>query len=429
MAAKLGPSHMVFWLLAMALFYVPSALVVMYLNGIMPLEGGLYQWAKFGFNEFTGFLVAWNLGLFAILNVSEIGIQMTQYLSHALPGEGARLMQDKGFIVLTSVVVLGALVWLSIRGLAIGKWVHKAGGVLMLITFAVIVALPILNRMQGTLTEYHPLATAAPVLSIMSLNLLGKMGFGAYGGFEYVAIHAGETRSPSRNIGRSVIVAAPIIVLMFILGTGSVVALVPNEQIDLIAPIPQVLAEGFRPFGGASMVATLGIVALVVIRLAQSSVTFAAITRLPMVAGWDGLLPRWFTRLHATYQTPVNAILFVGLVTFAFALLGLIGVGKQEAFQLLWNAAGVFYAITYLVMFAIPLVGLRSQAARPPVWLRIAAGSGFLMTLLYVSLSVVPIVQVESRGAFALKISVLIVLANFAGAALYRARRRVLVGG
>lgn len=424
-AAKLGPSHVVFWLLAMTLFYVPSALVVIYLNGIMPLEGGLYQWAKFGFNEFTGFLVAWNLGLFAILNVSEIGIQVTQYLSHALGGESARLMQHKGFIVLTSVVVLGALVWLSIRGLAIGKWVHKAGGVLMLITFAVILALPILNRMHGTLTEYNPLATAAPVVSIMSLNLLGKMGFGAFGGFEYVAIHAGETRSPSRTIGRSVIVAAPIIVLMFVLGTGSVLALVPNEQIDLIAPIPQVLAEGFKPFGGASLVATLGIVALVVIRLAQSSVTFAAITRLPMVAGWDGLLPPWFTRLHAKYQTPANAILFVGGVTFVFAMLGLIGVGKQEAFQLLWNAAGVFYALTYLVMFAIPLVGLRSQATRPPVWLRIAALSGFLMTLLYVGLSVVPIVQVESREAFAVKISMLIVLANVAGAALYRTRRRV----
>src|SRR5215813_6927309 len=55
-AAKLGPSHVVFWLLAILLFYVPSAVVVIYLNRLMPLEGGLYQWAKLGFNEFTGFL-------------------------------------------------------------------------------------------------------------------------------------------------------------------------------------------------------------------------------------------------------------------------------------------------------------------------------------------------------------------------------------
>ena len=45
-AAKLGTAHAVFWALAMLLFYVPLALVVIYLNRALPLEGGLYQWAK-----------------------------------------------------------------------------------------------------------------------------------------------------------------------------------------------------------------------------------------------------------------------------------------------------------------------------------------------------------------------------------------------
>src|SRR5438132_10805767 len=83
-AAKLGPAHVVFWLLAMAFFYVPSAVVVIYLNRLLPLEGGLYQWAKIGFNELTGFLVAWNLWLFAILNTSDTGLQVTQYIVYIL---------------------------------------------------------------------------------------------------------------------------------------------------------------------------------------------------------------------------------------------------------------------------------------------------------------------------------------------------------
>src|SRR5215212_9852639 len=40
-AAKQGPAHVVFWLVALALFYVPSAVVVTHLNRLMPLEGGL----------------------------------------------------------------------------------------------------------------------------------------------------------------------------------------------------------------------------------------------------------------------------------------------------------------------------------------------------------------------------------------------------
>src|SRR5215203_6931942 len=67
-AAKQGHSHLVLWVTAALLFYVPSALVVIYLNRAMPLEGGVYQWAKLGLNDLIGFIVAWNLWLFAILN-------------------------------------------------------------------------------------------------------------------------------------------------------------------------------------------------------------------------------------------------------------------------------------------------------------------------------------------------------------------------
>src|ERR1044072_307141 len=48
-AAKLGGERLFFWRLAIATFYLPLAAVVIYLNRLMPLEGGLYQWAKLGF--------------------------------------------------------------------------------------------------------------------------------------------------------------------------------------------------------------------------------------------------------------------------------------------------------------------------------------------------------------------------------------------
>ena len=40
-AAKLGHAHLFFWLLAILLFYIPQAAVVIYLSGRMPLEGGI----------------------------------------------------------------------------------------------------------------------------------------------------------------------------------------------------------------------------------------------------------------------------------------------------------------------------------------------------------------------------------------------------
>jgi amino acid transporter len=419
-AAVQGPAHVVYWLLAIALFYLPSAAVVIYLNREMPLEGGLYQWAKLGFNELAGFLVAWNLWLFAILNTSETGIQVTQYVAYIGGKDIEWLTGSNWFIVMTTVVALAALVVVAILGLNVGKWVNKIGGTLMIVTFGALILLPWLNLAHGTLTEYHPLTTAMPVVSLMSLNLLGKMGFGALGGFEYVAIHAGECRNPTRTITGSVIIAAPIICVMFILGTSSVLALIPISRIDLIAPIPQVLSEGFGRIGWAPGIAPAVILAMLVIRVAQASVMFGGNTRLPMVAGWDGLLPSWFTTLHPRYQTPVNSIFFVGAVTLAFAMAGLVGVGKQEAFQLLFNASGIFYGMTYLVMFAIPLAGVPALRDRAPLWLKAASLSGFLMTLLFVALAIVPIVQVESRLLFAVKLSAVAIAANIAGVAIFR---------
>jgi glutamate:GABA antiporter len=418
-AAKQGQAHVVLWLAAIISFYLPSAAVVIHLNRAMPLEGGLYQWAKLGFNELTGFMVAWNLWLFTILNTSETGLQVTQYLRYILGPDGEWLTGSKWFITLVSVVLLAALVILTIRGLSIGKWVHKAGGVLMVTTFGMLIVLPWLNLAHGSVQTFHPLAIAMPVMSILSLNIAAKMGFGALGGFEYVAIHAGECRNPAQTIARSVALAAPVIGVMFILGTSSVLAFVPIERIDLIAPIPQVLSVGFGALGLASAVAPVTILVLLCIRVAQASVMFAGNTRLPMVAGWDGLLPAWFTRLHDRYHTPINSILFVGAVTLAFSIAGLIGVGKQEAFQLLWNASAIFYALTYLVMFAVPIVGIQS-----PLWLKAAACSGFLTTLLFVVLSILPIVQVESALIFALKISLVIVAANAVGLAIFVSKRR-----
>ena len=418
-AAKQGPAHVLLWLAAIVFFYLPSAAVVIHLNRAMPLEGGLYQWAKLGFNELIGFLVAWNLWLFAILNTSETGLQITQYFNYVFSEGRAAWTESAGVVILANVLILTALVVVTIAGLNIGKWVHKGGGVLMLVTFAMLLALPWLNLAKGTLPAYHPLATAMPAMTILSFNLFAKMGFGALGGFEYVAIHAGECRQPERTIARSVAVAAPIICVMFVFGTSSVLALVPFDRIDLIAPIPQVLALGFAPLGSTAWVAPFTIVLLLCTRVAQASVMFTGITRLPMVAGWDGLMPAWFIRLHPRRATPVNSILFVGAVTLAFSIAGQIGVGKQEAFQLLWNASAIFYGLTYLVMFALPILGVSS-----PAWLKIAAASGFLMTLAFVTLSILPIISVDSRLIFAVKISSVVVAANAVGAAIFAGRRR-----
>ncbi|MEP6764905.1 MAG: APC family permease, partial [Gemmatimonadaceae bacterium] len=348
----------------------------------------------------------------------------TTYLSYALGPTAKWMTTSTPFVALATAIILGLMVVASIIGLSVGKWVHNTGGIIMLVIFGVLLLLPILGLLSGHLHEFHPFRTKLPEFNLLNLNIMAKMGFGALGGFEYIAILAGETKSPARSVRRSVLIAAPIIAIMFVLGTSTVVAYVPTNDIDLVGPLPQVLRIGFAPFGIAGPLVTIAILMTLATRIAQASVSFTAVTRLPMVAGWDSMLPAWFSRLHRKYQTPVNSILLVGASSFAIALITNIGVGQAEAFQLLFNASGMFYALTYVVMFAIPLFGLRGVTPRPSLWLRVASTSGLLMTILYIALSVFPIIKVDSVAIFAFKIVSVIVVMNLVGVGILVAARR-----
>ena len=417
-AAKLGQAHLFFWLLAIILFYIPQAAVVIFLNRQMPLEGGIYQWAKLGFNEFTGFMVAWNLWLFSITVIVLMGMFVTTNISYAF---NALWMPNNPWCVsLASAGLVVGLAWIAVRGLSLGKWVHNLGGFAMLLVYGALIILPFVSLARGELKEYHPLQFVPPTVSLFyCLNIFTKLSVGALSGFEYVAIFAGETRSPARDIGRSVIIASPIIALAFILGTSSVLAFVGDRPIDLIGPVPQTLRLGLHSFAFAGTIASIGIILMTVRTISATSVHLSGSSRLPMVAGWDQLLPAWFSRLHPKYATPVNSILFVTALTLTLAVASQIGTGIQEAFQLVDNAANVFYGIVYATLFSIPLIGTASVRSVAPLWLRIAAACGLGVSLLAIFFTVYPIIDVPNPLVFGTKIALTTIVANAIGLTIF----------
>jgi len=415
-AGKLGSSHLFFWLAAIVFFYVPSAVVVIHLNNEMPLEGGVYQWAKLRFNEMTGFLVAWNIWIYSIVFSSEMGLLVMNNLAYALGPRGAWLADNKPAIILASVVVTTGLVLIARLGLALGKWVHGLAGFVLLFLFAAMAFFAIPHWWTGAVA-HQPLSLAIPAFSILNLNILGKMGFGALGGFEAVPAFAGEcVGDAARSIRRSVQIATPLIGGAFILGTACVLVFVKPDDIDLISPITQVLNRGIHAAGFAGS-ATSFVGALIIFALiGQAALSFNYSARLPLVAGWDHLLPAVFTRLHPRYKTPVGSITLIGSATLVFAVLTSLGSGNQEAYQLLQNGSGIAYGLAYLAMFAIPLL---AAGEKPSLAIRGAALSGFAMTLLYVILSVFPIIDVPNRLLFTLKISGVVIGLNAAGALFF----------
>ena len=418
-ASKLGKAHAVFWISSMLLFYVPLALVVIYLNRVLPLEGGLYQWAKEAFGACWGFLIAWNLWVYAVVVLGSILFVVPTDLAYSIGPRAAWLLASHAATSVLTGAVLIFIACVAVRGLSIGKWLHNAGGFLVLVAYAILVALPVWAILRGRAIAYQPIPLAWPEASWVSVAIFGQMTVGGLSGFEYVAILAGETRDAARNIGKSVAIAAPVIALMFILGTSSVIAFVGNRPINLIGPIPQTFRAALGNTGFASHFASIAILLLLVRAISASSLIFTGLTRLPVTAGWDHLLPAWFTRLDPRRRTPVNSILFVTVLAIVLIFLSMAGVREQEAMQLLNSASNVHYGIAYVALFAIPLFGAAHLRQRLPKWLGFPAIAGLISSGIAVLIAAYPIVDVVSNLEYAGKIVGVVLASNVVGVFIY----------
>ncbi len=423
-AAGLGKAQTVMWVAAMAVFYLPMAAAVIGLNRAMPLEGGLYVWAHRAFGDLGGFLTAWNLWVYGIAVTATILYATPTELAYLIGPSAAWLPENTWAAFGIVALLVAALTWAAVRGLELGKWIHNVGGAAMLAVFAALILLPAWGLGSGRIHEGMAFAPALPEMHLKTAALFGNMLFGALCGLEYVAIFAGESRDPARTIGQSVWIASPAICLMFILGTSSVAAFVPRAQIDFIAPIPQTMRAALGQTGLGNVVATTAIVLVEVRLLGAASLLFTGITRLPMAVGWDALVPEWFTRLEAKRKTPVNSIVCAAVLVLGLVALASLGVHAQETNQLLSNAALTHYELTYLAMFAAPMVGARALRRQMAGWLKWVCGVGFCATLFSLAVSVFPFVDVVNRWAYGGKILGTVVVSNVIAVGFYCFRNR-----
>jgi amino acid transporter len=455
-AAKQGGTQLWFWLLGIVFFFLPLARLVTYCVQVWPQEGGVYQWTKHAIGPWAGFLSAWNFAFWVLLVVSNLGILTATSLSYSL-GENYRWMATNNwFILALSVVLFGIILLVNLPGFHIGKWVsHFGTAVMLLVTFLLMILLvwhphqtathqQVIAQSRfslatnwhdafkggGAALHAHGLGLKLQLVSelgvLFTINLFTKVAFNALSGLEQVAVFAGETRNAAKTILRSAWVAAPVIAIMYILMTGSILTYIPASKVDLTGPIPQILAAAFS--GGSATAATdwglvLGrgaILALALACIAQYAVVVAEISRLPMVAGWDGLLPSVFTRLHPKWKTPVWSIAtMVGLAFVAAVAAIYLGKSNQVAFQLIVTVANLCGGVYYVLFFLVPLVVGDRFGQRPSLGVKLCGLSCLIITLMAMALMMQPIVEVKSRGMFAVEVLAAGILANVMGLGVY----------
>jgi amino acid transporter len=429
-AAKQGSEHPVMWLAGVLFFFLPQVAVVTFCARLWPLEGGVYQWAKFALGPMIGFLSAWNYGFYAVLLVSSMGIQAVTSLSYALGPSAAWMVDSKGLTFACDGVLFAVVLGVNVVGLKMGRWVsHFGAAVMMVVTGTLLVLLvwhPGATAAHPHVSPQRPFAFGWPVWSILTLNLYIKVAFNALSGLEQVAVFAGETKDAARSVMLSAWIAAPAVVVIYVLMTSSMLTYVPSSQIDLAGPIPQVLGAALGS-GAGVWLGRVMILGLMLFLVASYIIVVAETSRLPMVAGWDQMLPGWFSRVSPRFHTPVRSLLVIVAISGVASVLASIGAGREEAFQVLQNSNQISFGLYYCAMFAVPLAVGDRFGERAGFWLKVSAVLGLAVTVAEVVLTTVPIVEVNSTWGFAAKVVAAAVGVNLVGIAVYVRGRRLSI--
>jgi amino acid transporter len=414
-AAKYGPSSLVIWLIAAIFFFVPQGLAVIELSSRFPQEGGIYSWTKRALGEGHGFLCGWSYWINNVLYYPNLLIS-TAVIATYVVGKGESSLNDNWTYVLTiTLVSLWLAVILNIVGIGTGKWLQNAGGIgtyvpgvmLILIGAYAVLTRPAANTI--TAESLMPSLTNLP-----ALNLLATIAF-AFAGLELSATMGDEIENPRRNLPRSTYIAAPLIALAYIAGTGAVSWLVPNSELNIVSGFLQAIKIGSNHLSAASWWAAPAAAALYTVgNIGGIGAWLTGPARVAFVIGLDRYFPPAFGHVHKRWHTPYVAILVQAVLATLFLLLSTFGKGStvEHVYLVLLDTQVLIYFIPYIYLFTSFLI--HRQRSAPTVEVMLAPGgklgafavglSGLLITLFAMVVATIPPPGTQDPWIFRLKV-------------------------
>ena len=435
-SSKFGPGSLTIWLVATIFFFVPQGLAVIELSSRFPKEGGVYFWVKRGLGEGHGFLCGWCYWINNVLYYPNLLISTAVIALFAFNQGDSSLKDNWAYILISTLFALWLAVGLNIIGIGTGKWLQNAGGLGTYIPGLIIIALGIYGALTVPAAQPITTATIVPDLSnFSSLNLLATIAF-AFAGLELAATMGDEVENPRRNLPASVFISAPLIALAYILGTGAVLWLVPNSEINIVSGFLQAIVNGANNVGPwlwwlAPVCAALYTIG----NIGGVGAWLTGPARVAFVIGLDRYFPAAFGRIHPRWHTPYVAILVQATLATVFLLLSVLGRGTtvEEVYLILLDTQILIYFVPYIYLFTVFLLHRFREAPDPGVILApggkagalIIGLSGLCVTLFAMGVATIPPPGTQEPLLFRLKvIGGALSFIGFGGLIYWRAARR-----
>jgi len=268
------------------------ALVVSRLSARTRRSGGVYVYARDGFGDLIGFLVAWGYWLAYCISIPAIAIAFVGYLAVFIPALETSLIGQAG----SALSIIWLLTLINMRSLSGAGFVQIFMTLLKLIPLIIIMGLAASTGQVSNLPAANP--KAAEFLPALATTALLTMW--AFSGLEAGAIPASHVKDAERTIPRAIIWGTLTVAFIYIVSTYCIMLLVPAE----------ILATSSAPFSDAA--AGLGAWAPKFIAVGAMIATAGSLNgvifisgQMPMALAVDGFAPKIFARAsiqHSEFQ-------------------------------------------------------------------------------------------------------------------------------
>ena len=322
----LGLTPLVF--IISGIFFLCTALSYAEGTTAMPVAGGSTAFARRAFNDIASFVAGWAQVLNYLVTIAISAFAVPNYLSTFWP-----LLGTWPANTVFGIAVVVGLATLNVIGLRESSQVNMAVALVDLSTQMLVVGLGLVLLLSPeTLTEnvrWGEAPTWSQFLLGISISMI------AYTGIETISNLSEETRNPSKNVPRSVLLTFGTVVLIFSLLPMVALSALPVEEgpdgkfttelaeefidqpvlgvVQQFESLPDALRTGLETW--------VGILAATILTIAANA-GMLGLSRLAYSMGRHRQLPSFVSRLEPRRRTPATAIALAGVFSVLLLLPG-----------------------------------------------------------------------------------------------------------
>ncbi|TYR81150.1 APC family permease [Priestia megaterium] len=320
------------------------------LASAVPKVGGEHVFVKRAMGKKAAFIASWAIVLGYVSVVTFEAVALPAVLDYLIPNyQQGFLWTINGWDVYLTWVLVGSIGAVILT--AINYFGLKTAAFLQVVLTVAIVGIGILlifgSGINGDTKNLDPffIGGAGGIMTVLVMVPF------LFVGFDVIPQVAEEANLPPREIGKILIIsvsAAIVFYMLIALGVG--MALDKSALAATQLATADAMAAAFNsPLFGQILI--IGGIAGIV---TSWNAFIIGGSRVIYAMAEDGMLPAWFGKLHPKYNTPSNAVLFLGALAVVAPLLG------RPALVWIVDAGGLGIVVAYFFV-ALAFVVLRKK--------------------------------------------------------------------